>query len=255
MFLNEDGANEYTAEEIEALFSEESQQETPPVNEEPTDAQSDDNQAESKDDDTKEKSKEDKVDTTKAFAHRLKESTEKARREEREAIAKQLGFDSYEALQKDKENQILKDKGFDPEVAGSTIDELVKNRIDNDPRMAELEELRRNKVMEFGKKELAEISKLTDGQINKFEQLPQEVIELWKKTGSLKQSYLALEGDKLVTKLKSEKSKGSTDHMNTPANNSTVSDSQKRPLTAKERRMWKTFMPNISDEELDKKRV
>ena len=68
------------------------------------------------------------VDQTKAFAKRLKESTDKARAEEREAIAKTLGFNSYEELQKSKERKVIEEKGFDPDELSPILEQLVQQR-------------------------------------------------------------------------------------------------------------------------------
>jgi hypothetical protein len=237
-----DGANEFTAAELEELFSDELQSETPPTEKE-TEPQKE----------TEEKTIEQvssDVDKTKAFAKRLRESTDKARQEEREAIAKSLGFQSYDELQKSRETKIFEDKGLDPTQASEAIEELVKKRIEDDPRMKELDELRKLRVKEFGEKELAELSKLTNGEITKFSQLSKEVIELWTKKGSLKAAYMELEGEKLINKIRSEQSKGSTSHLTNPSGvNGTVT---KRQLTAEERKVWKQFNPRMTDEELNK---
>lgn len=243
---NDIGANEYTLEELERLFNDVPEQETPPVNEEQNDVPQDD----VKNDDST-KSENNNVDTTKAFAKRLKESTDKVRLEERNAIAKTLGYNSYDELIKHQEENVLKDKGLDPDEVSPIIDELVKKRIDADPRMHELEELRKQQIEEFGRKELGEITKLTNGEITSLTQLPKEVISRWKEKGSLKAAYLELEGEKLITKIRSEQSKGSTDHLKTPTGSKTIS-SDKRHLTNEEKQTWLFFNPGTSKEDLDK---
>lgn len=240
------GANEFTIEELEELFNDDAQQETPPA-EETTDPQTD---AQTGTDDNKSKN----IEQTKAFAKRLKESTDKARNEEREAIAKSFGYDSYDAMMKQRQSQLIKDKGYDPEELSPVVEELVKQRMDSDPRMKELEDLRKRSLAEYGKQELAEITKLTGGQITRLEQLPREVIDLWQKKGSLKKAYLELEGENLVNKIRSEQSKGGTGHLATPGS-TPPAPSNKRPLTDEEKQMWKLFNPNVTDEELNKKTV
>lgn len=245
------GANELTIEELEELFNDDVQQETPPADEE-TEPQSDVQTENDNSDVESNKDDSNNIEQTKAFARRLKASTDKARAEEREAIAKSFGFDSYDAMVKSKEAELIKDKGYDPEEISPMLEELVKQRINADPRMEELANLRKKSIADYGKKELAEISKLTNGQITRFDQLPRAVIDLWKQKGSLKSAYIELEGENLITKLRNEQSKGSTSHMNTP-NSNTQTPSNTRLLNAEEKRMWKLFNPNISDEELNKK--
>lgn len=243
-----EGANEFTAAELDLLFSDEFEQETPPA-EKKTEGQM---ETEGQQGETK--PVESAVDTTKAFAKRLKESTDKARLDEREAIAKSLGYNSYDELQKSRENKILEDKGLDPEHASAAIDELVKKRIEDDPRIKELEQYRKQRVKEFGEKELAEITKLTNGEITSLAQLPKEVIDLWKQKGSLKSAYLELEGEKLITKMRSEQSKGSTGHLQNPAGQ-TPPPTNVRPLNEREKRVWRQFNPHMTDDELNKMTV
>jgi transposase len=238
---NETGANSFSYEELDRLFPDEDLQETPTVEQEtePT---------------TEPQPEVNNVETTKSFAKRLSEKTEQVRKEEREAIAKSLGYESYEVMMKKREYKTIEDKGFDPEEISPLVEELVQNRINNDPRMKELENFRAQQVAEFGKRELAEITKLTDGEITRLEQLPSEVLELWKKKGSLKSAYLELEGEKLIMKARSAQSKGSTSHL---ANASSVKNFPltERPLTDEEKQAWRFFHPSITDEELNKKTV
>lgn len=241
------GANVFTTEELESLFGSEFEQTSPTA--EGTEAQEGGNMATEETGNTQSS-----VETTKAFANRLKESTEKARKEEREAIAKSFGFDSFEAMQKSRERQVLEDKGLDPDIVNPVIDELVQQRLDNDPRMKELDGYRSRQVQEFGRRELAEITTLTGGKITSLAQLPREVIDLWAKKGSLKSAYLELEGEKLITSMRSEQSKGTTGHLATPSG-STKPDNGKRYLTAEEKRIWKMFNPKMTEEELNNKTV
>ena len=194
------------------------------------------------------------VDQTKAFAKRLKESTDKARQEEREAIAKQFGYESFEAMQKKRENDLYDEKGLDPDQVAPVVEEIVKQRLENDPRMKELEKFRKQEIQEFGKRELAEITKLTGGRVTNLSQLSKEVIDLWQQRGSLKSAYLELEGERLINDMRSEQSKGTTTHLKSPDGDN-VDASGKRHLTNEEKDYWRFFNPNMTDEELNKKMV
>lgn len=238
------GANDLNLQEIEALLADEGQSETPPTE---SDAAHNDTDNGNTGNGTEDVSK------TKAFAHRLKESTEKARREERETIAKSLGFESYDAMIKSRENKILEDKGLDPEQVAPVVEELVQKRLNEDPRMRELEELRKQQIAEFAKKEMAKITELTDGEITEMSQLSPETIEVWRKTGNLQQAFMQVEGVTLINKIKAGKTKGTTDHMQNPSG-STGSSANTRSLTEEEKRVWKLFNPQTTDEELNKMR-
>lgn len=242
------GANEFTLEELEELFKD--TQPTTPAAEEDTTPQDGNDGA---DDDNNNKSN--NVENTKAFANRLKQSTDKARKEEREAIAKSLGYESYEDMETKRKNKLLEDKGLDPTDVSPIVDELVKQKLESDPRMQELEEFRKYKRDEFAKRELAEVTKLTDGAITSLAQLPKEVINRWQELGSLRLAYLELEGENLIARAKGGQSKGSTSHMNSLNSNATPPPTKTRPLTAEEKQIWKIFNPGISDEELNKKTV
>lgn len=242
------GANEFTIEELDQLFGSDDEQETPPAVEE-TEGQ--DGVVKDLPEEQTDKTDKTGVEYTKAFSKRLKESTEKARAEERETIAKSLGYNSYDELQKSRENKVLEDNELDPEQVLPVVEKLVEQRINDDPRMRELEELRLQKIKDFGKRELEEITKLTGGEITKLSQLPNEVIELWKKEGSLKSAYLKLEGEKLINKVRSEQSKGSTAHLANPSGSAPGEDG-KRLLNEQEKRIWKQFNPSMTEEELNK---
>ena len=239
MFMNDIlGAKEFTPEELAELFKEEDERETPTAIDETTQT---DTQTEG-----------DKIEKTKAFAHRLKEATDKKVLETREQVAKEAGYTSYTEMIKAKESKLLEDKGLNPKDVSPVIEQLVKNRIDQDPRMKELEDLRKQKVQEFAKRELAEISKLTKGEITTLQQLPSEVIEIWKTTGSLKSAFLQVKGEELILKAEALTSKGTTEHLANPGGTNPPS-SEQRPLTEQEKRTYKFFNPNITDADLNKK--
>ena len=249
MLIN--GANSFTLEELEALFNDGAAQETPPA-----DGNTDTNTQETGDNKGTEDTgnTQNNVDTTKAFAKRLKESTDKAVAAERENIAKSLGYSSYEELQKTREKKVFEDNGLDQSVVSPVIEELVKQRIDNDPRMKELEGYRNQQVKEFGRKELAELKELTGGKIVSMAQLSRDVLDEWAKSGSLVDAYMKLEGRNLVRSMRNEQSKGTTDHLQNPSGSNGV-PSGKRLLTDEEKRVWKMFNPKMSDDELNKKMI
>ena len=233
------GANEFSLEELDNLFKEEGQQETPPAS---SKTESPANPPEQKED----------VTQTQAFAHRLKEEKDKARKEARDEIATALGYESFEALQKSRENKLLEDKGLDPEQVNPIVDELVKQRLDNDPRMKELEALKQQQVRAFAEKELKDISTLTGEQYTSLDQLPKDVIEDWKTSGSLKSSYIKLHGEELIIKARKAQTQGSTQHLQSTAG-SAPTPTDTRPMTDREKAIYKFFNPGVKDEELDKK--
>lgn len=233
------GANEFSMEELESLFKE-TAQETPP-------AEDGKNSTE-----TPPTNETEDVTKTQSFARRLKEEKEKAYKEAQNEIAASLGYSSYDELQKHKQNQLLEEKGLDPELVNPVVDEIVKKRLAEDPRMKELEELKQRQITEFAKKELEDVNKLAGTNFASLEEVPKDVIEDWKKTGSLKKSYINLHGEELILKARSEASKGSTSHLNNPSG-AAPEGKAKRHLTDEEKRLWKFFNPTMTDEELNNK--
>lgn len=233
------GDNDFSIEELEDLFKDKGQA-TPPVDEGKTPPAPPQNIPN------------DDVTKTQSFAKRLREEKEKARKEAENEIATSLGYSSYEELQKSKQNKLLEEKGLDPELVNPVVDEIVKKRLAEDPRMKELEELKQRQVTEFAKKELEDVNKLAGTNFTSLEEVPKDVIEDWKKTGSLKKSYINLHGEELILKARSEASKGSTTHLNNPSG-AAPEGKAKRHLTDEEKRLWKFFNPNMTDEELNNK--
>lgn len=241
----EKGANDIDVEELQALFNDDDNPVSPTENEGTESNASNDEHSESK-----ENEQPNDISKTKAFANRLAKEKIKIANEERENIAKSLGFNSFDELQKSRERKTLEDKGFNPDEISPVVEELVKQRMDNDPRMKELEQFRAKQIAEFGKKELAEISKLTGGEITSLEQLSDDVLELWKKKGSLKSAYIELHGEELIMRANHKNAKGSTSHLNNLSGNS--GNSTKRPLNDKEKDLWRLFNPKMTKEEIDK---
>jgi hypothetical protein len=244
--FEEEGVNHFTLEELEELFKDENEQQSPAA-EEGTENNETDPQSENNDGNNK-------VETTKAFAKRLRESTDKARNEEREAIAKQFGFDSYSAMLKSKETEAIKEQGLNPDDVSPLVEKLVEQRLESDPRLKELEGYRKQQLAEFAKKEIAEIKELTNGEVTDISQLSKEVRDLWVKKGSLKAAYLELEGENLIKRVRSQQSKGTTSHLATPEG-SPAPSTGKRGLTEQEKKLWRFFNPSMTDEELNKKQV
>ena len=199
------------------------------------------------------------VTETQAFAHRLKDATAKARAEERENIAKELGYESYDAMQKAKEKSMLEARGLDPEEVAPVVEELVNKRLKDDPRLKELESYREQRMKDWANKELTELTQLTGGRVSKFDDIPKEVLELWKQKGSLKAAYLELEGEKLIREMQmgiaGEQSKGITRHIQSPQGAPKPSiEENTRPYTDKEKEIYKLFNPTVTEEQLSKLR-
>lgn len=196
--------------------------------------------------------------TTEAVSKRINEVRQKTEKETRDNIAKELGYKDYYDMQKHNEKKILNDAGYDEndENLNDAIDKVVERRLANDPRFKKLEEYENREKAKFVSDQLKAINDLI-GVENKYtnvDQLPKDVLSLWEKTGNLKQAYLAVEGESLIAKKNTQKSKDSFSHL---ANNVSSSSTTKvRGLTEEEKNMYRAIMGSyISEEELNKKTI
>lgn len=197
------------------------------------------------------------ITETQAFAHRLKEETAKIRREERDNIAKDLGYENYAEMQKARENELFKENGLNPDEVSPIVEQIVQKRLAEDPRLKELDNYRQQQISEWAKKELVELQDLTGGKISKMEEVPKEVIELWKTKGSLKAAYLELKGEELIREMRagvaSGQNRGSTDHLKSASGGTApVIDENKRPFTEQEKEIYRLFNPEVTEEQLSK---
>ena len=110
--------------------------------------------------------------------------------------------------------------------------------------------------LKSGEKEVKQLNSLTDGKIKALSDVPQDVVKLSEKTGSLKSAYLQLHGEELIAQMKlkqsSQESKGTTNHL-AQVKDGVSATGKTRPLTPEERKAYKMINRNITDEELDKK--
>lgn len=226
--------NEFTDEEIKELFGD-LEQTTPAANDTPI-VQSTPTQS---------------VDQTKAFSKRLREERDK----ERQKIARTLGYDTYEALIQAQQDKMLADKGINPASANPVIEQIVEQKIASDPRMLELNAIHQQQAEAFAKTELKSLSELVGQEFNSLEDVPEDVIEDWKTSGSIKQSYIKLHGEELIRKTRKAVGAGTTQHMQSTGTGSDTSAGDTRLLTDKEKAAWRAIFPNMTQEELDKKTV
>lgn len=246
----ETGANEFTIKDIEdfldggGVVSPATEENEGSPDAQPAENTADNNQPASS------------VTETQAFAHRLKEATSKARNEERESIAKSLGYESYADMQQKREAQLLEEKGLDPDDISPVVEQLVQKRIAEDPRLKEFDDFKQERMKVWAQQELAELKELTGGAISRMEQVPEDVLELWKTKGSLKAAYIEKYGEKLIREARgsaaSGQSRGSTGHLASHQTTPAAAGANKRPFTAQEREVYKLFNPDVTDEQLSK---
>lgn len=187
---------------------------------------------------------------TKAVSERINEVKRKTEQETKNNLAKELGYEDYQDMSRAREKKMLVDAGLDEEDISEVVEKLVTKRLAEDPRFKKLEELEIKEKAEFVSSELKEINKLTDNKFTELAQLPKDVLSLWEKTGNLKQAYLAICGEDLITKSSASMRNGSLEHLATPGSAGPV---KMRALTETEKDIWRSTIPDITEEELSKK--
>lgn len=188
---------------------------------------------------------------TKAVSERINSVKKKTETETQDKIAKELGYADYTELQKANEKKLLRDAGLDEEDISGVVDKLLEQRLANDPRMKKLEEYEAIEKNNFVNSQLKEINALTGNNFTSVDQLPKETLKVWELTGNLKQAFLATQGEALLTKKQAARQNGSLSHLATSVNGSPTQ--KVRPLTEDEKAIWRSVMPDITDEELSKK--
>lgn len=188
---------------------------------------------------------------TKAVSKRINEVRAQTERETREAMAKELGYESYNAMKKAKEKKMLEDAGLDEAAVSDVVKKLVDARLADDPRLKKLADIEAAEKNKFVASQLAEINKATGMNFKSLDQLPPETLEVWQKTGNLKQAYFATQGEALLAGKVARAANGSTAHLANPG--SAGGSAKQRPLTDEEKAMWRMVMPDITEEELSKK--
>jgi hypothetical protein len=194
----------------------------------------------------------DTENTTEAVSKRINEVKRKTESETQDRIARELGYDSYKDLQDANKNKMLRDAGIDTDDTElmATIDKLIEKRLAEDSRIKKVEEYENQQKANFVTNQLKEINKVAGSNYTSIDQLPRDTLDLWEKTGNLKQAYLATHAEELLTK-RNTSSKPSLNHLGDQS--SPRSGQKTRPLTDEEKDIWRSVFGDISDEELSKK--
>lgn len=190
---------------------------------------------------------------TKAVSERINSVKRKTENETQDKIAKELGYADYTELQRANEKKLLRDAGLDEEEISGVVNKLLEQRLANDPRMKKLEEYEAIEKNHFVNSQIEEINKLTGSKYTSVDQLPKDTLKVWELTGNLKQAYLATQGEALLTKKQAVKENGSLNHLASSANGG--SSQKTRALTEDEKAIWRSVIPDITDDELSKKTV
>lgn len=182
---------------------------------------------------------------TKAFSERLKK--------EKEKLAKQLGYDSWEAALEAKTNNTLLDKGIDP----TTVKPLLKELMEADPDYrAAIEYKKEREEIEqkiWADNELKKLNEKFGIKIKDINSLDDNVIKLWNSGLSLEKAYAAEHYEdiqKAAIKRGNIRQTGK-EHMIDPAVSGSNTDTVKKP-TAEQISYFRALNPGVSDEDIIK---
>ena len=200
--------------------------------------------------DTDSKSEDDGM--TERVKNRIKEVRRKAEQDTQEKIAKELGYNSYSEMLKAKESKLIKEHGFDEEDVEKLLTPLLEARLAADPRFKKLEEIEQREKESYITEQLKAINTISGNKFKSVEDLPDTTLKLWAKGVELEEAYLATAGKELLTKNAAKAQKGGLEHL---AQASSNGGTKKRGLTEYEKEMYRSIMPDITEEELNSKMI
>lgn len=191
-------------------------------------------------------------DPTKNYSDRLKKDREKIRNEERDNLAKELGYENYEKFREAHVDNSLLDKGLDPD----TVKPLLKDLIKNDPEYveamrfkAEKEELEKDV---WAKDQIKALNDKFGLNLQSISDLDEDTVKLWNNGVSLDKAYAANHYEDLekssLRKLKEQDSGKS--HLKN-VDGSTV-ESDEVIVTDEIYRQFKAFNPDVTREDVKK---
>jgi len=188
------------------------------------------------------------VETTKAFAARLAKKTEEVRKEEREKIAKENGYASYDAfIEAQRIAKIKADTNYDP--TDEDFAKLVAIVKDTDPEKEELRRRLAEKEAEDALKWEADQLKLLETtwgvKLKALSELDANVQDKIKKGIDPVDAYYLVHRP---TKKVDDKS-----HLQSDPNTSTSGADKGQSIDAKTLALYREFLPEATDEEIIKK--
>ena len=190
-----------------------------------------------------------KPDMTQVMSERINTVKRNTEKETQDKIAKEFGYDTYDAMKKAQADKIATDHGFNPEDIEQVIEPMIQKRLADDPRFKELETFKERERNAYIKSQLAAIN-TTTGQQLKMTDLSKETLDLWAKGVELEQAYYATHGKTIIANRTTQIENGSLTHL---APGAGAGATKLRKLTDEEKDIWRSIVPGITEEELLKK--
>lgn len=142
-------------------------------------------------------SPEDTMEQKKRYQERLEKDRSKIRDAERIALAKEMGYDTWDAFKHATTESKLLEKGLDP----ATVKPILKEIMSNDPEYREALEYKKLKQEEekqtWAKEELKKLNSAYGTAFKTIDELDEGTISLWNAGVALEKAYVAQNFDKV----------------------------------------------------------
>lgn len=187
----------------------------------------------------------------KAYAERLNKDRERIRSEERERIAQDFGYTSWNEYIDAQTNSKLLDKGLDPDEVRPVIKELIKS----DPEYLEAMEYKKReealKARIWGEEEVRKLNEKFGTTYTSIDELDEETVKLFNQGISLDKAYASQHYEEIQdSAVKKARINSGKDHLKEP-NGSTPPPTETRvEVSEAEFRKFKSINPYASDEEI-----
>lgn len=187
----------------------------------------------------------------KAYAERLNRDRERIRSEERERIAQDFGYTSWDEYREAQTNSKLLDNGLDPE----TVRPVLKDIIKSDPDYIEAMEYKKReealKAREWGEGEVRKLNSKFGTTFNSIDELDEETVKLFNNGMSLEKAYVSQHYDELEEKaIKKAKIDTGKEHLKKDEGTPSTETVKKVEVTDAEFRKFKSINPYATDEEI-----
>ncbi len=187
----------------------------------------------------------------KAYAERLNKDRERIRSEERERIAQDFGYDSWEEYRDAQTNNKLLDKGLDPDEVRPVLKELIKS----DPEYLEAMEYKKKeetmRAKMWGEEEVRKLNSKFGTNFASVDDLDSETVKLFNQGVPLDKAYASQHYEELQeSAVKKAKINTGKEHFK-ETNGFTPSSTETRAtVTEAEFKKFKSINPYATDEEI-----
>lgn len=190
------------------------------------------------------------VDSTKAYAERLKNDRAKIREELQNELAQSMGYKTWNELTSANQTKVITDAGLDVEKVKPIIEQLIKNDPTVIAAKASLAAQETNAREEKERADLLELNKRYGTQFRTLDDVDEASMALYKQGVPLVKAYGVEHYDELI------KTQGqnvpSKSHMSVPPASGGSTQHTPGHVSADEMKVFKLINPHASDDEIRK---